>query len=364
MRYILFLLFFVIFSCKSADDLYKKGDYMGAYQKALKKLEKDKDVSANKTILNRSLAKLLAQLELSHSKANTQNNLEKLRDYYISSVKITDNAHNGIEFLSDENENKIKAETSRQEETRKYLLDENTKIAEVLLNDARTNRDKKAAQNALEILTSNGKLYGYYDKERMEDAAKLGMMYYNFNVDHGFNTWYSSMMDSQFDDIVTEGDVISTVTFRQRNDNMDCDVLVRFDRLDENRRYQDNNQNYSERIQDGFDISRDTSGREIKTPRFKNVNATVTERKEILTYTFNIRCDVSNVTKFCDWRDFTFTVDEESIISEFSYNGDERAIPQHIQDQMRQNQRHKRKDDIIETLVREAYDRVRQNYLR
>lgn len=362
MRLQISLLIILFLSCKSADDLYKKGDYNGAFEKALKKIEKDKDVSRNKIILNKSMNKLIGQLETSYAKASNYNNLDKLTEYYQTSVKTVDLALEGKSYLTDENDLKLKNESKRQKESRQYLIDEYTKIVDEKLDEARKNNDKKAAQQAMAILSNNGRLFGNYDNERMDEAIALGMMYYNFNVDHGFNLWYSNMMDSRFDDIVSESEDIVTVTYRKRHDKLDCDVLVRFNSLDEDKTYEDINTNYTESIEDGYDITIDTSGKEIKTPRFIDVSAKVTERKEKLTYSFDIRCDVNVISRFCDMRDYSFDVEEESIITEFIYSGDKRAIPPNILNQINNTQNHKRKDDIVESLIQEVYDMVKRKY--
>ncbi len=349
--------------CKSVDKLYEKGDYIGAFKKALNALEKSNKAEAkNKTWLNKSYVKLDQQLMDDYDDIKATIKLSEKERSYLRSEDIITTVLEGRRYLSESNKSQLDNLLNLQAKVRGDIAAELNKNADAIMESVPQTGDKRKAAEALQIYQRLSRVYGLHQADKIDRAVGYATFYYNFRVDHGFNLWYSSQMDGTFDDIESECEAGIVVTYRGNDKNIDCDVEVEFSNLDEQRDESASSTNYQENIEDGYTTRTDTSGKVIKTPIFRNVTATVYRNVERITYSFQIDCDVNRRSKWCEWSDERFNVSRYSEVIRYRLDGDRRAVPASVLNNLNTEGRHLRKDDMVQDLIREAFRLVRDEY--
>jgi hypothetical protein len=363
--YILVLTSLLLFSCKSSEELYKKGEYESAFKKALSKLSKsDENQGPQESILNKSFAKLYQKVNSKYNYLMKDKNIGDAEVFYREADRFYDLTRDGSRFLNNQNDKDLNQATQYKDEVKRYIIDVYAADAMNLLEKSRSNGDKFAAQRAYEIYQNIiGRNYGTYMRAEMEEAERLGTFWYNFELDYGFNLWFSTNMDRQFDNIIGRSTVGRKVTYKRLGEGVDCNFIVRFGNLQENKNRNNNTQTYNQDIIDGYKTEKDKNGKDVTVPIYKKVTATVTTETERITYAFSIDVDVQGRTRFCTLSDDRFTVENFSEIVSHSYNGDIKALPQQIQAEiLNPNNRHKYKDDLVNDLIRQVYERVSRSY--
>jgi len=195
--------------------------------------------------------------------------------------------------------------------------------------------------------------------ELLRDAIVGGTVVYNVSADLGFDIQYQWEVNRRFDDL--EGNQnFRAIVYDGFSNQGDCLVELDFSSLDVN--FQENNstQNYSEEIQDGYTTKVDTSGREIKIPKYVTVTGSVTTRRITKTVSWRMELDVRSMNPDCDLREERFSRYVADEVEQYDIAGDERAIPS----QFRSNNRQELEstDDMVDDLIDDLYRDV-YNYL-
>lgn len=123
-----FLLLFTLISCATAKQKYQKGNYKGAYKKALSKLEKNSSDRAHKRILTLALQEMLDETEEEIQELNT-GEIKDLEKAIKLIDKISENVEESIPYTG-EKFLQTKTELSTDRET--Y----NKSIAAIYIDEA------------------------------------------------------------------------------------------------------------------------------------------------------------------------------------------------------------------------------------
>jgi hypothetical protein len=360
-RIVAIICVFLTLGCASADKLYKKGDYEGAFKQGVKDLlSSKKHFSQKKSLLNQTFKKLSAPLIRDYPINDLVKNKE---NFYENERRILGVVNKGRRFLTKENMFTLDSiETNHLELKKSIIASLNQQADEILETGIKAN-DKNIVRDALFTYMRMSNVYDFEQPDKISRALEYGTFVNNFYVDHPYDLMDRIEMERSFDDIVGLSSTGTRYTFGSNASDVDCDVEVDFSRLNESKNERDNSQNYSDEVEDGYETKTDTSGNEIKVPIMKTVRATVHERSETITYSYDVYCSVSRRSKYCAWSSNSIQVSEDSAIKFYVVDGDPRAVPSTVMmDVNREKQRHKSKSDIVTILVKEAYSKVRNLY--
>jgi len=358
-QYLLFSLFVVvsISACSGPQKLYEKGNYFKAYDKALSKLKKDKERKM-RTLVNKAFFKMIDQ---------TRDDLIDLnRDYDINNaeknLKMYDKVHERFEegktFLTYENVEKNAGLTDEKEDLVSDLYEEGL----ALMNDYNSSQLVFDARDAFACFSLVDK-YCSSDFPNMDqllnESYEAGTVIYNVSVDLNFDQEYRWEVNRKFDDLEGRQGFTRIVYNRQGNVG-DCLVELDFDSLDENLRESTNTKNFSEEIEDGYTTSVDTSGKEVKTIKYKTITGSVTIRSITKTVRWRVRLDVRAMNNNCNLREERFSEELEDEVDQYEISGDERAIPTEFLN--KNNQELESTDDMVDDIIDELYRDI-YNYI-
>lgn len=358
-KYLLISLFIIIFisACSGPQKLYEKGNYFKAYDKALSKLKKDKDRKM-RTLVNKAFFKMIDQTrdELIDLNRNFEiNDAEK-------NLKMYDEVHERFEegkvFLTNENVEKNAGLTDEKDNLVSDLYEEGL----AFMNDYNSSRLKIEAREAFAYFSLVDK-YCSSDFPNMDqllnESFEAGTVIYNVNVDLNFDQEYRWEVNRKFDDLEGRQGFTRIVYDRQGNVG-DCLVELDFDSLDEDLRESTTTKNFSEEIEDGYTTSVDTSGKEIKTIKYKTITGSVTTRNVTKTVRWRVSLDVRSMNINCNLREERFSKELVDEVDQYEISGDERAIPSEFLDKKSQNleSTDDMVDDIIDELYRDVYNYI------
>lgn len=354
---VLLSMIMIIASCSGPQKLYEKGKYGRAFDKALSKAKKGKDRKM-KTLLNKSFAKLIDQtrddvvdIQGRYDLDDIERNLKKYSD-------VDERYDEGQAYLTDENLDKYEGLRAEKEVLVERVYDQGVEYMDQFVGSGRKELAREAYHHFILVDKYCSVDYENID-ELLRDAIVGGTVVYNVSADLGFDIQYQWEVNRRFDDL--EGNQnFRAIVYDGFSNQGDCLVELDFSSLDVN--FQENNstQNYSEEIQDGYTTKVDTSGREIKIPKYVTVTGSVTTRRITKTVSWRMELDVRSMNPDCDLREERFSRYVADEVEQYDIAGDERAIPS----QFRSNNRQELEstDDMVDDLIDDLYRDV-YNYL-
>jgi hypothetical protein len=197
----------------------------------------------------------------------------------------------------------------------------------------------------------------------IEVAYERAIIRYNIFSDVSFNRYEQNSVDRRFDDISSNGTSnYKVITYGQKyvsGGNVDCTIELNFNSLDENRSNQNSRRNFEKQIEDGYTITKDASGKEVKTPKYKTVVGYVDIATTRYTMNWRISADVRSNSKHCNLYDNTFYTSSYQDVDTYQLSGDQAAIPS----QYKSNayQRYDR-DRLLQQAVDDLYYKVKNYY--
>ncbi|MEE9440238.1 MAG: hypothetical protein V3V14_14625 [Saprospiraceae bacterium] len=353
------LLILTIFSCSSPKKLYEKGNYIKAYTKVLEKLEKKKN-RKDKVLLNKSFSKIIDEARAKILGLEDGYKISELERSLESYQKVEELYNKGYKYLDQENLTRYDV----FDEEGNQLVRNTYVEANDLMNFYQESKNKLDARNAFyhyELVEEYGddRVVDDFNRlDKLKEIAKYaGTVLYNVTTELNFEFSYKWDVERTFDNI--EGyRGFKKVLYESNSDEIDCDIVLDFGRVDVDKDQSKTSKNYSKEITDGYTTKTDTNGVVTKIPIKKKIEGTVVTYKIVKRVTWNIDMEMHARNNNCDLRSKRFTEYVTDEIQEYEVRGDKRAIPTKFLNN-NQNNRLEDTDDMVDDVIDELYDEVR-----
>ncbi len=358
-RHLILFLLFVVFaiSCSGPQKLYEKGKYAKAYDKALSKLKKGKDRKM-KTLVNKAFAKMIDQtrdelidLNRNYDLVDAEINLKKYDE-------VGERFEEGEMYLTDENVLKFSKFRAEKEGLVADVYDEGLSLMEVF----KSSQYKEKAREAFAYFSLVDK-YCSTDfpnmDELLNESFEAGIVVYNVNADLNFDQTYRWEVNRKFDDLEGRQGFIRIVYDTPGNVG-DCLVELDFDRLDVDFQESTSTKTYSGEVEDGYTTKIDTSGQEIKVPKYITATGSVTTRRTTKRVRWRVNLDVRSMTSDCMLKEERFIEEVTDEIDQYEASGNLRVIPYKFL--QNNNSKLESTDNMVDDLIDELYRDI-YNYL-
>ncbi len=349
-------------SCKSAQKHYKDGNYDKAYNSALKDIKKGKKDRKTRSLLDRSFDKLLYNNRSEISSYLNTNQIEDMEFAYQLNDQLLAEYNEGKLYLDDDFDDKMDVVSRETEDLRNSIVTNYLDLADMQMEIYQQSGDKLAAQEACIIAN---KLIKDYDEnteaihnlyQASKEAGTLVIMVLtNARYD------YNREIDREFSRITRESEQFLDVVYNGNAREGDCILNIDFRNIVEYVRDNQRTENFTEEIEDGYDIERDTSGREVRIPRYRTVRGEVVITERATQYDWTINVLVDGYREYCDYRNRNINISESVVREYYDISGDTRAIPDRYQTR-NQNSTIRNEDEVLEDMIEQAYDQFRRYY--
>jgi hypothetical protein len=364
-KFAFLLIFSFFFACKSAQDKFKDKNYIGAFEDALKDLKKGKDKKENLLVLKKSITKLSSAYKSSFDKLTSASSLDAKAKVADSNIDLLDRFERSKNFLIADsffNQSTLLSQNSslRQEVGLAFKSKGSTG-----LNELKSTNRKLIAPMAL----SDIEKAAYYLNEDLQamtsDIYKYGTVLINFEVE----TWGNSFNNFEVDRIFRNIEDYNSNNKLQKiyydanlpQNQLDCNVELRLSSPDYNEYSDSRTLNFSEKVEDGYDIVKDKDGKETKVIRYKNIQGQVLVNSIILKASCNAETNINSYNGNCSWMEERWTRSVETRREEYRLSGDLRAIPSQYKNQPSNNNT-KSRSQLSDELLRDVYNVVVNQY--
>ena len=358
---IFFLLICVsYFSCSSPQKSFDKGNYEQAFSSALKNLNKGKSDRKDKTILNKAFEKLYNE-KLTEAQSFLRSDvLEDWEEAHELHEEIIELYNDGSKYLSSDFDAGLEKVHNNQDQLGTDLAEGFHNLGQESMLAFNESGNKLAAQDAHYFYERTQ----YYDPnftdidEAIDKALLEGTILVLIEADAPFEFSYEWEIDREFDDIERQSSQYVDIKYNKLVSDPDCVLEINFGRLDRDTRQSTRTDRFTEEIEDGFETSIDTSGREIRVPRYRTIEGSVTTITEEIRYEWDMSVRPSGIREYCNFRQRIFSADERIQIERYELSGDRDAIPSRF----REEDVSIDEDDIVEELIEDLYDEFRRYY--
>lgn len=358
---LILILALTIAGCASVIELYDKGKYDSAFDKALKKLYKDENKRENKEYLNKSFS---AMVQRHFDKVNAFNEESKLKDVekeYKINGKLSEKYQKAKRYLYAEHDSSAIQLAHNKEYLRNSLVDGYILLAEEEYSQYEKYKKKSYAIKAHKSYLSALR-YEKTDEmlkrcnEILEEAHTL------VNIElKTFKFMHRSKINQVFNRLESNS-TYETYKIDNWSSDADCEMVIDFRSLDDDEDVRRRTINYDERIIDHYETETDTSGATTQVPVYKTVEAEVELQEYKFTFKWEVNVDLDG--DCLDMRDRTFrsevTFEEEGYVT----YGDDRALPSKYQmnREQRPNGMESYETKAVEELLDKLYDEIRRHY--
>lgn len=351
-----------ILACSSPQKSFDKGKYEKAYNAALKNIKKGKKSRRDKTILNKSFDEIVAQKS---NEAETYLYSDMIEDWELAYANYDDLLrlyYSGKVYLDSDFDSEMRIVESFSDSLGMDIALNYHELGLMSMDDYSDSGNKLYAQEA----------FAYFQKTQsydpdftnittlMDEAFDRGVVLILVEADAPFGRNYEWTIDRRFSDIERESEDFYQIVYERMVD-ADCKLEIDFSSLERSINQSRTVETFSERIEDGYNTSVDSSGRTIREPIYRTVEGAVTIIAENIRYYWGAAVNVRGSREYCDFRDRTFNEEEVITIERYELSGDERAIPNRYKNN-RNNNSGIDEDDIAEELIDELYREISRYY--
>ena len=356
------ILLLSLLACAGPGESLDKQNYDKAFSRALKKLKKGKSVEANKKVLIQSMEQFLLTDGARKEAFTQQGDISSLE----SAIKVNYSLQDRIQ--------KAEIYTSPHfvDELDQLQAEANELSGEV--SEMYFQRGKKRFKEASEAKLKKLYQQAYYDfanarkygrgGNQIDSLQQLslsrGQVIISMYSNTIFDTSYGWDVDRQFDDVESYSNLFRKIYYDQ-SVKADCVVEIRFRPLDFNIVENVNSQRYNQQVIVDYEVAVDTSGMEIRTPIYENVEGEVITRQKTKIASWTVEVNIESANANCNWTHSGFEESFRSQIQEIEIEGDERAIPDEYKGDFDQ-QEFMDEDDMAEQLIGQIYNRFINEY--
>lgn len=352
---------FLLLSCFSAKQKFEKGKYDQAFDLALKRLEKGKGDKSDKNILNRSFRELVDESQANANTLLETNNPDNWELAYAGYDAVNKRFDAGRKYLVSTQEPLNQTIKSEKQNLEKRIVDTLMQIGQYNLDYAIRDNKKWLAQYAYQQFRKTQSYRQIPGIDTLiQDCIDYGTYIYIVDADADFASSYRWEIDRQFDDLANENFEFIRIFYDQYVNNADCDIEIRFRRLDFDVKETVKTNQYTKKVLDGYKTVVDESGNETKEAIYKDVSAEVKDKELTKTASWECALDAKPASQNCRKRDKYFNRSYSSKIHRYEISGDARAVPDQYKNQTMQEFEDEGK--MVAELINLLYRDVR-NYL-
>lgn len=369
MKHCLYLLIlFTLLSCGGGPEkFFSDGNYEKAYKKALKDIQSGKKDRTLKTILNNSMAELIAEANNESAALLRSDVVEDWDEAYTVNEELLSLYYEGQRYLDSDLDIGIQIIENNNDQLKEDIVTAYVELGDRNMEEYSANRNKQAAQQAYFMYEGASQYADSFSelnlRKKLEDALIAGTVFIDVTVDV-WDIGYKYEIERQFEDLEDNDERFYEVTFDEYNENTDCQLEIEFARLNVNVNTQTRTETYRQEVEDGFETQVDTSGNRIRVPIVKEVTGEVRFTDEIRLYTWNIRVDSNDRNNYCDFRYNQFQISQEAVITNYQTQGDTRAIPDTFRNTRTQTFSNSDERRLIDDLIDQSYDEIERYYFR
>jgi len=208
------------------------------------------------------------------------------------------------------------------------------------------------------------KEYGYSGRtidSLMEESIIYGRLVYTVEASVSFGISYDWEVDRKFEDVEDYDSRFRKIYFERSGvRNVDCHLDVNFRSLDIDYYDDVDRETFSQRVQTGTQTVTDADGNVSEEPVFETVEGQVEIIRRRKVAEWEVRVNVSSVSRNCDKSDDSFSERIQAEIEEYRWSGDERAIPSRYRND--DGDRFPDDDDMADDLLDILYRQFRRSY--
>jgi hypothetical protein len=351
-------------ACKSPKDRLDDRDYEGAFESALKNLNKSKDKKENLLVLRKALSKLYNAHERNHASLSQVSPLETKATVADECTDLLDKIDRARDYIHDDSLYHYKE-----------IYEEN----KILKNEVGNQYQKRAGDALQELKSTYNKSLAptiYKDLERAEyylgpntdvraykeetlrlgtiiinvEADAWGSDYSNYDIGRVFGALNTVRTTSPLTKIYYQG--------RLSTEQIDCQINLRLGRIDYNESRNETSRNFSEKIEDGFDVKKDANGNEVKVQRYKTITATVYTTTTNYRMELPVESTVNGKAPNCTLTSNRWYSREDYKVDQHRITGDSRAVPSSYRNSTQNiKSRQQLSEEILQQAYREFLDR-------
>lgn len=362
---ILAILILTLFSCsRNAQKFLDKGDYHKAYNIALKNLKKDRKSRKDRSVLNKSFEQILNDKNSEYDRYIKSDVIEDWEIAYNQYKVLWEIYDEGKSYLDNSYDSELLQKKAGQEVLMKDIANNYFRMGTESMATYKGTDNKAYAQDAYTFFR---KADSYEvnevtapDLDRfMDESLTAGMISILVITEAPYDRILKREIDKEFYELESKSEGFEEILYERNIVNPDCVLRMYFDRLDVDVDQDRSRETFTEEIEDGYDTSQDTSGVEIRTPRYRTVTGQVTTIRDRVIYSWQMEVNPEGPSDICHFDRKVFREREEITNEYYEISGDNRAIPN------RYNQPYfdsRNEEDVIADLIEELYDEVIRNY--
>ncbi len=352
----LFLIVCFTVSCSSPKSLYKKGKYNQSYKKALKALNKGSKKREDRDVLEKAYRKL-NQLDLTEIELTlASNELDQWENAWEIYNGIEIRYFNSNKYLAHSNDADFEKYMAQKENLSQDLYSEYKLLGEEKYYSYAESYNKYLLQDAYYLLDKASFYAASEDLEleKMIDVClENGVITYSINLTH-FDMQFDWQLNNAFRNIEQQSSLFQKFEYR-RGTIGDCHININLQPLRFNDFNSSFDQNYSERIQEGFETVTDTSGVTTQIPLYINVQGTVRTNRVTRDWEWQGNLNASSNANVCRISNNYLRATFRETIERYETFGDLRAIPAQYQNNYN-NSSFNRESEVAEILASDLKD--------
>lgn len=366
--YLLFpLVLLLCSSCQSIQKLYDAGEYDKAYKASLRQLQTEPNDEEARFVLEQSFEQLWSRDQASIMTMRQQQSPEA----WEKALRLIDKSEERLlevrPHLNEQDEELQQGLAVEHAEIRSTLYHHYLAEGEATLENARPQDDAMQAQKAYGYFqrAEDYAQSDYQDYDRlpalMNAAEELGVVYYEVEVNEGFNQSLGLDIEGYFSSLEEQSSRFHDIKMVFIANGGDCAIDIDFDRFTSTIVEDLEIDSYETEVVISYEQEVDTLGVITQIPVYQTVQAQVHTTTSRKTGTWTVSVDVDKRTNNCHHFGSRY---REEVVSERQYYmtfGDVRALPQEYQntDAM---EAHTEDGEMAEELLERFYLQICADY--
>lgn len=344
-----------LLACSSPQKRLAKGDYDGAYKRALRSLEGNNKKSQDRTTLETALSEIIIREWKSLEALRNTGEADQLEKSLKKSKKLQEKIEKAKPYLNATFDQDLENIQAADENTREELYYAYLRFGKEDLTKAISDGNKFLAQDAHGFFAKAKQ----YDREEapldslMDACYKYGVLVYNVEANASFDLTMNWEISRIFDNVTSEGNDFLKIYYDKSMSGVDCDIEVDFRNLDFDEYEEYTTETFTREIEDGYITEIDTFGNEIEIPIYTTIEGSVRIITKRRVGTWEARVDVDTRSSNCRLSDEIFRASRESRVEHYELSGDEAAIPNEYKVAFPEDLEDE--DDLAEEMLEDIY---------
>lgn len=357
------ILLALLTACSSPQKAFESQDYDNAFKLALSGLNKGRGNQETRQILKQSLENILGREMAESRRLGSQNNPEGWKTALDINYGLQAKVKEARAFLPNDFEKELYTLPQQAKWLRKSLFTHFFEEGQDDLGRADATGLKPYAQLAHGAFTK-ARQYTEVPSPKLDSltrrAMKMGIVYYQVEVDAPFDISYHWEIDRVFEKVEDQSGGFLRVTYGEAIKDADCAIEIRFNSLEIDISEEKGDEDFNREILVEYKTVTDTSGNEKKVPVYETAEGNVVTITKTKTATWDVDVYIDGLTPNCGLSGQSFSASTQSTIREVKISGDRRAVPEEYINARKEN--FTEEDDMAEYLLESLYEQIVRAY--